>query len=281
MCVSMTKNNLISQEFEASQKFLLKKGKEGLLEISRENVALVEAMIANNSSYNRAQDPTAKPEDKEFLETAPKYWLGKGDIKIQSSKKCKGSTAYWMGELKKLLLSDPEEKLKETILFTVLAIDRENKTRISADNLGPKVLTERIYDYRSTLLEKLKDRKKGFKLIEYLSRVTAEEPIETFEKKYFPRENYSFATKFCHYACFYMFKDEEWQDNYSIYDSVVKKALPDYIKAYPEKLSNLSDLNPQKFNKADGYEQFSEVIDKLRGDVSRNGFDHLLWYNNK
>lgn len=57
----------------------------------------------------------------------------------------------------------------------------------------------------------------------------------------------SFASKFCHYTCFCLFEDEEEQDNYSNYDSVVRKMLPEYIKHF--KLKKRSQKESRKLRR--------------------------------
>jgi len=252
--------SLLEEELLDAEKYSFDEN-NGLPVISHRNVVLAEAMIANDSDYIQAGDTDAKP-------------LGK----------YKGSTAYWMTELKKDLNRN-SQRLKETILNAVLAVDRENSTHIAADSLGPEVLTDRIYSKRHSLIEILKERKKGFEFIQVLSQKTFDNALVKEEKTYYPRENYSFATKFCHYACLYFFNNDterEYRDNYSIYDNVVAKALPDYLKGYGIKKSNGKNYSKTDFVRAESYELFSNLIDQLRGNiVSRNGFDHLLWYYHK
>ena len=111
------------------------------------------------------------------------------------------------------------------------------------------------------------------KLIEILSARTKQEKGG--------RCNISFASKFCHYACFYIFKGEDAQDNFSIYDRVVAKVLPYYLEYW--KITDV-DQKKLKFNKKnlDEYKEYSKAIDKVieasGSQISRNGFDHLLWY---
>ena len=235
--------------------------KDNLPEISHKNVVLAEAMIANDSDYILSGDVTAKPEGK-----------------------YKGSTAYWMNTLKDALVHNSKDT-KKIINETILAVDRENSTHLAADSLGPMVITDRIYLKRHYLIDILKDRKKGFRFIEDLSAKTGNSILLKDGKTYHPRENYSFATKFCHYACLFFFdndKERVFRDNYSIYDRVVAKALPDYLKAYSILKADKRPYKEADFKHASSYALFSELIDCLREDkVSRNGFDHLLWYYHK
>lgn len=86
------------------------------------------------------------------------------------------------------------------------------------------------------------------------------------------RDNYSFATKFCHYACYFLFDDDTNRDLYPIYDSV----LSDYVKKSPEyKHSTEKDINI--------YKNYVNIIDEIINGkgISRNGFDHLIWLTNR
>lgn len=225
-----------------------------LVALTPRNVALAEAMIKNDSAYIKSSDVNAVPKDKYA-----------------------GSTAYWMTQLKLFLLGEKRsvkgDEYKKVLSGAITAIDRENSTHLSSDGVGPKEMLARLLDLnKEELLDFLRNPKDtNYELIVKLSELT--KPIG---EKYKPRKNLSFATKFCHYACFYLFDGEDAQDNYSIYDSVVKKALPKYCKYY--------GIAAPKFNKKDwrDYLEYQGAIDaiieKLEDKISRNGFDHLVWY---
>ena len=91
-------------------------------------------------------------------------------------------------------------------------------------------------------------------------------------KKYYSRKNLSFASKFCHYASYYLLADE-YMDKFSIYDDVVKRKLPDYLTYYnvPYKSRQLNDYT--SYNQLIG-----EVLNKSDERISRRGFDQLIWY---
>ena len=103
-------------------------------------------------------------------------------------------------------------------------------------------------------------------LVSYLREKTA-------DAKRNGRKNYSFATKFCHYACINFYKGKTEADNFPIIDNVVKTAFPKYAADIVKRIV------------FDNYETFVENIDKVRAHynncISRNGFDHLMWYANK
>lgn len=272
--------SLIIDEQNLAKKYLFEVD-GGCVVLSPENVAKAEAMILNDSDYNRSRNVNDSSENDVFNNSAVEYWLKDSHKPIKSNKKSKGSTAYWMVQLKEALSKEIEEsKLKAIILLTVSAVDRDNVTHISSDGEGPRVLTERIFMRKKTLIDELRNR--SFDLVKNLAAKTFDNPKELSGKIYHPRENYSFATKFCHYACFYFFKGLKEQDNYSIYDEVVSRALPLYLRKFGITKSNGTAYEERDFNSAGKYKTYSSLIDQLRGDkISRNGFDHLLWYYHK
>ena len=79
--------------------------------------------------------------------------------------------------------------------------------------------------------------------------------------------------------CFYLFKGQPEQDNFSIYDNVLAEAIPKYHEKYcGNKVAIKKD-----------YEKYIKYIDEIRKcakekhheEISRNAFDHLLWFNHK
>lgn len=219
-----------------------------LAKLTRDNVAIVEAMIRNDSAYRQSTKVSAAPE-----------------------KKYGGSSAYWMTELKDVLLNGKESNntYKTIIKGAVEAVDRENSTHLNADKCGREEIIERICAFdRQELLECLKNPDyKDMKLVREIARITSAESRA--------RTNVSFASKFCHYACFYIFEGTEFQDNYSIYDSILRRVLPTYMEYFEiEEKYDLSD-----------YGQYRMAVDRIRQasgiEISRNGFDHLLWYYHK
>lgn len=140
---------------------------------------------------------------------------------------------------------------------------------MNADGIGRFEITKRIQEFdRSELIECLKNPDyKDMLLVQEISKITSAQNRA--------RHNISFASKFCHYACFYIFEGTEYQDNYSIYDSILKAVLPMYLDYYQ------IDQNYS----LDDYKQYRKAVDKIRElcgiEISRNGFDHLLWYYHK
>lgn len=254
----------IRDEFESSQKYMLTtepfdledgKGIE-LVQLTDENVAKVEAMIRNDSSYKKSFDENACP---------------KGAYA--------GSTAYWMTKLKSIIEGKENNLTYDVIIPKVVSsIDRENSTHLNSDCCGRKEISERIIKLckEDKLIESLK--KGDLAVFTVIQEKT--NPVNNGDKKYKGRENTSFASKFCHYACFFLFEEEELRDKYSIYDKVIASVLPYYMEKYGVEYSG--DLTK--------YSVYRNVIDLIRDkvansapqkNISRNGFDHLLWYYHK
>ena len=219
---------------------------DGLPRLTRRNVALAEAMIANNSTYRQ----------KDVRE-------GEADGHM--------SADAWLSRMREVLVEGRDvsnHEYRRIIKGVVEEIDRENSTHLNADKRGFRVLRERICKLgRKQLLDYLRDVKGSkFELFDYLAEKTSPEK--------YSRSNPSFASKFCHYACMSFFEDDTEKDNFSVYDSVVKKALPDYLRHF--------GLPVPRKSKLDDYRTYCRCIDQIIGEaeeqISRNGFDHLVWY---
>lgn len=242
-------SNKIEQEYKASLKYNLKciPNNKELVQLTQENVALVEAMIRHDSDYSNSNDETNS--------TSSAHCLSK-----LSSVLFKGSTLS-------------KNEYTKIVFECVSAIDRENSTHLNADGVGREEMTSRIVNIeKKRLLEYLQHPKKQqYELVKILSEKT--HPTDSKMKA---RNNLSFASKFCHYACMYIFKNTEAQDNFSIFDNIVCTNMPKYAKYYNIPLSK----NYKKI-----YSEYIDIIDKIikaSGDkISRNGFDHLLWYFHK
>lgn len=254
-------NNILN-ELKEARKYMIETDDniEGIVKIKVENVAKVEAMIKNDSAYIRSGDELSKPVKSK-----------KGNIKYP------GSSAYWITQLKDILIKEYKESsdnytYEECIKESINAIDRENSTHLNADGVGRNEISERIMRIkRDKMISFLKEPEKdNYELIRAISESTTG-----------GRKNFSFATKFCHYMCFYLFKGKKEQDNFSIYDGVLANALPKYCEKY-----NI-EFEQKEFK--DNYNIYLEIIDRIRNKaqkeygekISRNGFDHLIWYFHK
>ena len=88
---------------------------------------------------------------------------------------------------------------------------------------------------------------------------------------------YSFVSKYCCYHNTFLYN----RDDYSIYDSVVKKHLPEYAT---------EKLPASKWRKNFNYETFNQYIGDLLNEYGitaatepqrRRLFDHYVWYKNR
>lgn len=247
----VNEETLIEKEFKSSVKYQLSI-KNGLVELTQDNVAKVEAMLLSNASYRKANNKEAKP-----------------------SKSYKGSSAYWIDKFNKLNKQSSEIEYKTVVLNIVSAIDRENRTHLNADGVGINQITERICEIsKSELIGFLKNPElHDYKLIKIISKETKPQD----DQKYKSRKNFSFATKFCHFMAMHLFSGKPEGDNFPIYDSIVNNYINKYLKVPCGSYKKLT------FN-SNNYCNFIECIDKLRKDesnkneISRNGFDHLIWF---
>lgn len=250
--------NTISKELElAKSKMIEEVSFKGitLAKLTRDNVAIVEVMIRNDSAYIRVNDVSAGP-----------TYNKNGVVKYG------GSSAYWMTQLKRSLFANevhPDHSYEEIVKGAVESVDRENSTHLNSDSCGRDEIVNRIIDFgKDELMLCLKHPDyEDMKLVRLIAKKTS--------AKRRARCNWSFASKFCHYACYYIFEDTSYQDNYSIYDSILRNVLPLYLDYY--------DIR-QDFDLAD-YKQYRQAIDMIRDasgiEISRNGLDHLLWYYHK
>lgn len=92
-----------------------------------------------------------------------------------------------------------------------------------------------------------------------------------------PVKLYSFASKYCCYHNTFLYN----RDDYSIYDSVVEKHLPEYAT---------EKLPASKWRKNFNYETFNQYIGDLLDEYDitaatepqrRRLFDHYVWYKNR
>ena len=183
------------------------------------------------------------------------------------NKKTENSTKS-ISELKKLLFdkSFDKQEYRRIIAEIVARIDSENSTHLNTDGVGREELTNRILKIsHDKLLDYLKKPKSTkYELIRILEKKT-----QPRDMKHVGRINTSFASKFCHYMCIHLFEGTTYQDNYPIYDSIVRIVLPKYLKHFGIERS-ITD-----------YESYTKAIDEIikasGASISRNGFDHILW----
>lgn len=253
---------LAAKEYELeTEEITYKNTKTKIVKLTRQNVAKVEAMISTDSDYKNSWDKQRKIVYKKD-----------GTVKYI------GSSHYWLSQLKEIICENKEIssngfKYEEIIKNTIIAIDNENSTHLNSDKIGRNAVKNTILGIQKyELKEYLKAPSDEYKLINIIQKP------QTYKEK----NHLSFASKFCHYACLCLFSNTEYEDNYSIYDSVLKSALPKYIKRYLNKEINENEIE-NNYNKYIKYiDEIRDAAEKMYGKrISRNGFDHLLWYYHK
>lgn len=249
---------LIKEEYIESKKYDLdiENNDYGTItKITRENVAKIEFILRIDSDYKDSINESKK-----------------------RTNSYNGSSAYWFKQLKELIdtgndISIENYSYEQIIEGIIIAVDNENSTHLNSDKMGRITVKNRILSLsRDELIRLLKNPNKSYDLINLIAT-----PVEEGE-----RNHLSFASKFCRYTSRYLFKDTSDEDYYAIYDSVVVKSLPKYIKRYLNE-----DVNPKEYK--NDYNKFSNYIDRIIDKaakehgikISRNGFDHLVWYYHK
>lgn len=295
--------NQITLEHSESQKYYLKpdRKKPWLVALTRDNVARAEAMFASDSSYarglNSKNGPKLRNSGKHDYIGASAYWMTLLKMALADSAVKKGSKITYGTDFGGFIYA-------EILAGAIASVDNENSTHLNANGIGRMEIWNRLLKFEpeeiKTSLKKgdlrvfnklaqtinIKDTNGRIQAnIKAKSRFSRhpwlQNAIMASEKdtKYYNRDNISFASKFCHYVCFYVFEGTASQDNYSIWDNVVKDVLPNYLAGYDLDANvNLDDYATYR----ESINSILEAISKKNGrTISRNGFDHLLWYYHK
>ena len=248
---------LIENENIESNKYTFDKDKDGLVELTLKNAALAEAIFKNDSRYSKSEDINNGPKGKFH-----------------------GTAAYWITQVSNILLynqklsTNGKLNYEECLENIINAVDRENGTHLNVQG-GRIEIFDRLKVIDKELLDHLKNPTKDPNNKYWI--------IGEISRKGKGNENFSFATKFCHFMCFYLFKGQPEQDNFSIYDAALVKAIPKYYKKYCGKKLTISKVQEKDYDKYIGYidEIRKCAKEKHHEEISRNAFDHLLWFNHK
>lgn len=165
----------------------------------------------------------------------------------------------------KIVRNLPRNEEIEIIALKIALIDTTNSTRLFQykDDL-PLTLLAKIIKGIENIDERIKNGDP--KVVEEIARKSKEEGNVNL---------FSFASKYCHYHNNFAYG----KDDYSIYDTVVKKSLPHY--------SDISENDIEKWRKNFQYTEFNDFIGKLldangiKTPDRRTKFDHFLWYANR
>ena len=154
----------------------------------------------------------------------------------------------------------PNNKTIEDVACKIAVIDFTNSTNLRQNKINlytlAKIITSIDFDARVA---------KGD--VSLVSDIISRCPVKL----------YSFASKYCCYHNTFLYN----RDDYSIYDSVVKKHLPEYAT---------EKLPASKWRKNFNYETFNQYIGDLLDEYGitaatepqrRRLFDHYVWYKNR
>lgn len=154
----------------------------------------------------------------------------------------------------------PNNKTIEDVACKIAVIDFTNSTNLRQNKINLYTLAKIITNINF-------DAKVAKGDVSLVSDIISRCPVKL----------YSFASKYCCYHNTFLYN----RDDYSIYDSVVKKHLPDYAT---------EKLPASKWRKNFNYETFNQYIGDLLDEYGitaatepqrRRLFDHYVWYKNR
>ena len=190
-----------------------------------------------------------------MMSNSPQY-------KKAENKEDKDSSAYWFAKWRK------NKTISEDDLSSLLqCLNKENRARVSNEDLKQIKNSINIKSIKGKL------EKADYSLIETV--------IKNCSKIHF-----SFATKFCHYACLYLL-DGEARDNFPIFDGIINQSLGNYSTAWNEqKLAQNLCKNgtyeeiKEKMGLKSFYKLYVNAISELAASagVSKTGVEQLIWY---
>ncbi len=302
----LVKNELLSNTTEYELKTINDCSFNGepktLLRLDSENVKKVECMLKYNPDYPQFVDFKNGLSDDECVKIV--YEIKeevKGNFdKSEKDRKYKYSSTFYIFAF---AIARKEKELEDKNIYecyikTILAkINSENHTHASYEAIDE--ITDRICNEftPNELLESLKEpyEKENYRECDY-------KLLRCIIKKTCDNHYFSLATKFCHFLNFYIFLETDYADLFSIYDSIVRDNLHYYYNYYVKGIKNNVDQpienRKYKYNSADLknlddnqacdkiieiYRDYQTIIDEIISvtGISRNGFDHLIWYNGK
>lgn len=242
--------------------------------LTKKNSLFIEAIVRLDSNYNLDSDET-KNNDDGFDPIL--------NVSSANGRFC-GSSKYWLTLIKN---SKSFEEYRRAVYGAVVSIDTFNSTHLEATLDGRKKMAEIIIsNYPS--FEELKEalvrpfNKNDSKHI--ISKLSI--PLEA-RRKGTARCNLSFASKFCSYASLCLLDE----DHYSKYDSVVSDMLPFYMELYLGKKLRKNYYKVKASTHEEWlrvYEIYSNDIGEIlsledikNNEITREKFDHIIWYSNK
>ena len=299
-------NNELNRATEKYKKILThyKSEDKKLYELTEENVINVEIMLLFNPRYSNFNNTIISV--KEFEINPKNYLINESSTSL--IKLIKGGL-----ENEKIFETTYkiDDNLDGNLIFHILRkLNQENSTRVSIKNIQnmTEVINQKCFVEKKgkheieQLFKILENIDKGHDLIGKLTVIDGN------------NENFSLSTKFCHYMSINYFEDSNKRDSYSIYDNIVAKSIPEYFSYFKQELikkdiryknidifkfidketlkrniRHISSVEKRQEKYVEFYKNFQKLIDdiieiasKIHGKrISRNGFDHILWYMNK
>ena len=282
-----------SDESRADDPYLFDLDQHGFPVFTEKNLRFVNAMVKNNSAYNFVDDDKLRTmyggvlaSDKESIMQAV-YLTDKVNSTHLSVLGLNYSQAV-------------KDRLIKEVAGECKVPDPGNPKKTIKLRNGRFLTARGIIENADRLVDWITsedDDKNGqaiFEIAHYSENAIKELGLESFS-----RNNFSFATKFCHHLCVKGGRG----DKYCIYDSVIGEVLPYYLWAY----SGDSDLEGKSYS--DLKEMVSECVDddkpdknykhfrkyyksaitgierwrqeqdpKIQGEISYQDVDRLIWY---
>lgn len=242
---------------------------------SDKNLRLVWAMVENDSAYNSIEPNTVKVAFQKALngdEKAIKQAVYFTD-KVNSTHLATLRPA----DMDILTANKDKKEFQDVVKGNFDDSDKGKDEDGDTPQLqnGRFMTARKIIDDRFDLMRLIEkgDEQAVFKIAHY-SEKYAKEHLGIEIKK----NNFSFATKFCHYACVNGLGKEKLgrdRDLYPIYDSVVTQVLPYYIWAYSDK------VEPDKHGRCNTkYRILEKFLEDCRSDESPAGYREFRSYYN-
>lgn len=261
---------------------------KGFPVFSDKNIALVTAFVENDSQYNQTDEEAIKRAFNGMYSDNEDDRLKNICRAVYEVDTTNSTHLTTIGKLKiKELMEELGENPKK--------IEGLNKEISGGVLFTARVIHEEMPDLRDRL-------KNGCpSLIDDIAKAAEkhvnEHPKNQLGEIQANKNNFSFATKFCHWACVYA---DDMEDNYCIYDNVVVEVLPYYVSCYMDKeskdefcrlKSGGSELIFKKDYKNEKYKEFAGLYKALKDSINdwrgKHGFnsdlgyseiDRLLWY---
>lgn len=240
---------------------------------SDKNLRLVWAMVENDSAYNSVEPKTVKDAFQEALKGNTEYikqavyitdkvnsthlaTLRSADMAILEANKDKKE---FLDVLKGKFDDEDEDKNED---------EDESKLKIGRFMTAWEIIKDKVNLNR---LIKAGDEQAVYRIAHYSEKYAKEQlGIEIV------KNNFSFASKFCHYACVNGLEEDRLgrdRDLFPIYDSVVTQVLPYYIWVYSDK------VEPSKHRQCKTkYRILEKFLEDCRNDDSSAGYQQFRSY---